>query len=768
MSGESAKFQTLMSQGHSSVWEQDWNKAVEFYRQALEEVPDHPMALSSLALVYYQIKKYDEALRMYQRVSAINPNDPMPFEKIGAIYERVGMILDAVRSYMQGAEMQLKSHDVDRAIENFHHATRLDPENQTIHTRLAMIYDKMGRKENAANEYLITASLMQQNGEISKALQIVQYTLTLNPDNETAKKARSLLKENKPLPKYEQNIATAKDLSDESENEEAAEPVQLYDPITEARLYALKQMAGLLFDQNEEARQVNRRGVYALTRGTGGLSPEQAERTRIQLHLSQTIDLQTSGQDEAAAIELESAIELGLNQSASFFVLGLLVRTRDPQKGLKYLQKSVKNPNYELGSYLLIGEIYDHMNQYKEASNAALQALKLADAESVPPEQADELIQLYEPIFESQTQVNDEKDLRNLYQVIIRQLIRPDWREYLKDARKQLPPQPEGSPPLPLAEMLLETNSGHVVEALTTIRQLAAEGKLRTAMEEAYHALTFAPTYLPLHVQMGELLISEGRVMEAIEKFMLVASLYNVRGESTQAIRLLERVTKLAPMDMSVRTMLIEMLKSSGRLDDAIQQIMDLANVYYLLAELEKARQTYESALTLSQQSGSTRRWAVQILNKLADIELQSLDWKSAITIFEQIRSIQPLDSTPRATLIDLHFRMAQNEAAMSELESYLRLLENNNRYEQAIHFMDQLLADRPENGMLQKRMIALCTSHNEQTKAVEKMDGLAEKLMAEGNIPAVLSTLQLIIGLNPSNTGDYQKLYEQLKPQGK
>ena len=35
-------------------------------------------------------------------------------------------------------------------------------------------------------------------------------------------------------------------------------------------------------------------------------------------------------------------------------------------------------------------------------------------------------------------------------------------------------------------------------------------------MEEAYHALSYAPLYLPLHVEMAEVLISEGRIMQNI------------------------------------------------------------------------------------------------------------------------------------------------------------------------------------------------------------------------------------------------------------
>jgi len=774
MTGDSAKFQTLMNQGHSAAWDQDWDKAAEFYTQALEEVPDHPTALASLGISRFQLKQYDEALRDYQRVSALQPDDPMPFEKIARIYERVGMLQEAVQSFMQGGESEIKNHDVDRAVDDFNNALRLNPENQTVHTRLAMIYDKLGRKDDAANEYLATASLMQSAGEKNKTLQVIQYILQMAPNHAGAKKALELFQNNQTLPRPERRkgstgpvrMAQVRQMEGGAEADISEAPAH-YDPITETRLKALKEMASLLFEQSEENQassgQVNRKGMQSLTRGTGGLSPEMAERVRIQLHLSQAIDAQTSGQDEQAASDLETAINLGLNQSASFFVLGLLLRKKDAKKALVYLQKSVKNPLYAMGSYLLMAEMEEKNAQYQEAALHSLHALKIADSETVPFEQSGELAQLYEPILDSQTRVTDEKDLRNLFHIINEQLMRADWREYLTAARRQLPPQPEGSPPLPLAELLLETNSSQVVEAMINVKRLASEGKYRSAMEDAFHALVYVPLYLPLHVEMGELLISEGRVMEAVEKFLLVASAYTVRGEPIQAINLLRRVTRLAPMDLSVRGMLIDLLKSEGRLDDAIQQYMDLANVYYLLAELDLARQTYQSALSLSQQSSSTRQWAIQVLNKLADIELQSLDWKQAIRIFEQLRSLQPQEPGPRATLIDLHLQMGQTNMAMSELDSYLKLMEAPEEAAKSGHFIEKLLDDRPGQVGLQQRMVNFYVSHDQTDKAVEKLDSLAEKLLKGEDKINALATVKRIIALNPPNASEYQKLYTEL-----
>ena len=78
------------------------------------------------------------------------------------------------------------------------------------------------------------------------------------------------------------------------------------------------------------------------------------------------------------------------------------------------------------------------------------------------------------------------------------------------------------------------------------------------------------------------LLIKEGRVQDAVEKFMLVAQLYSLRGDASAAIRLLSRVTQMAPMDLSIRGRLIELLTAQGRVDEAIQQYIDLAEIYNL------------------------------------------------------------------------------------------------------------------------------------------------------------------------------------------
>ena len=82
MPGSEDVFQKAMNQGHSHAWDQEWGKAVVSYRKALEVIPDHPKALSSLGLALLQSQQYDEALQIYKRVAEFTPTDPVPFERI--------------------------------------------------------------------------------------------------------------------------------------------------------------------------------------------------------------------------------------------------------------------------------------------------------------------------------------------------------------------------------------------------------------------------------------------------------------------------------------------------------------------------------------------------------------------------------------------------------------------------------------------------------------------------------------------------------------
>jgi len=775
MSGDQQAFLTAMNQGHSAAWDQNWSEAVNHYRIALEQYPEDPMALISIGLALLEMQDFEGALMHYQKVSSISPNDPVPYEKMAFIYESMGRIKDAVKIGMQAAEMQLRSKDVEKSIESWQHVIELEPENLNARTRLAMIYDKMGKKSEAAGEYLAAASLMQSAGDNQKAIQAVRYCLQIASDNIDVQNAMKLLKSNQRLPKpvrtktgKPMNQVRLANIQQLQASDTSVTEIKM-DPVAETRQNALEELATMLFDSSDsDSGSTGKRSIAALTRGTGGLSLEQSERTRILLHLGHAIDLQSGGNEKRAAEELQRVLDIGLEKTSVYFTLGLFLVDDNPQKALKYLHNALRRKEYANASYLLIGKINEKQDNLQDATTAYLQAYRLADLMTVPDEYVDELKQLYEPILEAQQHETNPKNLMAVCQNVRSQLMRADWREYLKKARAQMPAVSEDNPPVPLIEMLLHSRSGQVVEALASVRELTQRGFYRSAMEEAFHELQFAPTYMPLHLQIGELMAKSGQVEEAIKKYLLVAELYKVRGESDQSIRVLKKVTEFAPMDLTIRNKLIELLSNSNQIDEAIHEYLEMGEIYYRLAELDKARQSYLLALRLAQQSRTNRKWAVQILTKIADIDMQRLDWRQALRIFEQLRSLQPEDKASRAQLIDINMRLGQLPAALKEVDDFVKIMEEGQKTKEVVQFLNELLKEHQENIHIRKRLMDAFIRYGHTSKAIQQMDKMADQLLDTGDRRGAVEMVEAIIAMNPPNSNQYRQLLHQMKTEGK
>lgn len=189
MAGNQTLFEEAMNKGHSAAWDQEWEQAARYYRMAVEEFPDHAAALSNLGLALFELQDFDEALQVYKRVALINPDDPIPAEKMARIYERQGRLNEAIRAGMQAAELHLKARDVEKSIEGWQRVLSLNPEIFTAHSRLALIYERLGKKAEAVSELIACASLMQHAGDTQKAQQIVLYALKLIPGSAEATQA---------------------------------------------------------------------------------------------------------------------------------------------------------------------------------------------------------------------------------------------------------------------------------------------------------------------------------------------------------------------------------------------------------------------------------------------------------------------------------------------------------------------------------------------------------------------------------------------------
>ncbi|MBI5823559.1 MAG: tetratricopeptide repeat protein [Chloroflexi bacterium] len=769
MPGRDDIFQKAMNEGHSAAWDQEWDKAVSAYRRALQEMPDNPKALSSLALALYQSGAIEEALQIYMNVAKLSPDDPVPMEKVAQLSERLGNLKNAMDAALRAGDLFLQQRDTEKALENWVRVTNLNPEHAIARSRLAQVHEKLGHAQQSVTEYLALASIIQRAGNAEKSKEMVDKAQSISPNSVEVKQAQTLLKTGQLLPKPIRGkggtgpirMSQVKQLQEPH----ASRASSGLDPITEARQKALTQLAELLFEFSDESPAAQeRRGLSAIMKGTGGISMQNAEQTTVVLHLGQAIDAQSKGKESQAAEEMEAALEANFKHPALYFNLGLLrYKGERYESAQRFLQNAIKHHDYALGTRLLLGQMLAKKSDFHAAALEYLEALKLADSMTVPSDQADDIRQQYEPFIEAQKNQKDESALQKICENINGLLTRPDWREQMHKTRDQMPKQ-DGEMLAPLADVILQAQSSSVLESMNRINQLARMGSLRSAMDEAFDAVLHAPTYLPLHTLMGDLLVQEGRPTEAIAKYGVVAQSYSARGEVLQATKLLRRIIQLSPMDLGSRNRLIDQLIARGQIDDAIHEYLELAAIHYRLAELDMARKTFTIALRLVQQGNASRDWNTHILQRMADIDLQRLDWKQALRVYEQIRTLAPDDDSARKQIIELNLRMAQPDKALSELENYINHLESQNKNELAITFLEELVKDHEDQPLLKRTLAAQLHHTGRTTEAVTLLDVLGEVLMEKGDREGAIDAINQIVLMNPPTVEEYRQLLNQMR----
>jgi predicted Zn-dependent protease len=148
----------------------------------------------------------------------------------------------------------------------------------------------------------------------------------------------------------------------------------------------------------------------------------------------------------------------------------------------------------------------------------------------------------------------------------------------------------------------------------------------------------------------------------------------------------------------------------------------------------------------------------------MADIDMQRLDWRQAIRIYEQIRTLRPDDEATRKNLVDLSLRLGQTAQAAAELESYMSYLQTSNNRIRAIPFIEELLQDRPEDITLRRNLAQAYHQAGRVDDAVKELDAIAESMLDTGKKDDAVVIINQILLMNPPNADQYRQLLIQLQ----
>ncbi len=771
MAGNRKVFKEAMRAAANVAWEGNWEQAIEAYQRALREFPDDIDALTGLGMAYASIDRSEEALDAYQRASDLAPEDPVLLERVGKMLEELGRAKEASEAYLDcGRHYINQQQTAHLAVACWEDAARVHPNSVKAHVSLLEHYQQQGRIGAAVEECLVLARIYRDRGRIDYGIRICQHALKLSPRNSEALALLDKLRYGKqPL---EEDVAEQGEPTDvppvkagweppkdiklpEAETLDfAASPAdepseQKGSPVESTRRKALTDLAESVFEEEE----------------TAATRADRLSKEAVDALISKAIDFQTRGSVEEAIAAYQKVLEAGAGRPAVHFNLGLLYQEKLRfDDAITQFEPAVSHPDYKLGGHFALGECYRARGRIDEALEHFIEVLKIVDLATVEREHADDLINLYEHLTDGYLAKGDHDQALEFANSLVTFLNEQGWEDKVMLARQRLDTLTQEGPMVTLAEALTVPDSERILESIAMSQEYVKRDMHYTAVEECYLALESAANYLPIHRQLAEVSLAMGKVDKAVKKLVVIADTYRVRGTARQAAAMYRQALKLAPMDTAVRTKLIDLLISHGEIDKALSNYLILADSFYHLAQMDQAKDVYREALRLVPRVDQERDWTVRILHKIGDIDMQRVDWKRAVSIYEQIRDLAPSDERARLTLMDLYYRIGQPRKAVEEIDDLLQTYREEERPKRLFAVLNDVVERWPDVIPLRARLAQAYLDAGHTEEALEHLDQLGDLQLNAGREAQAKATIRAIIALQPPNVDEYKVLLQQIE----
>jgi len=287
---------------------------------------------------------------------------------------------------------------------------------------------------------------------------------------------------------------------------------------------------------------------------------------------------------------------------------------------------------------------------------------------------------------------------------------------------------------------------------------------LLTASEECLQAIQKAPFSLLLHIRLAEILLKQDHPDVAINKYLMVAKTYQIRNQVDKAIGIYKKILRLAPMDVTIRSRLIDLFISTGNPEEALEQYLTLANSYYQLAQVDQAIEKYNEALDLSEQLDDPTEWKQQILGQMGDIYKQRFDWQKALDAFEALLALNPRNRQMLRQVIDLNFKLRRANQALEYLNTLIKLYNERNQAARVLDLLQELSGSYPDNMELRQQLAMAYRENDMRAKAIAEYDALGEMQLEKGMHHDAATTIQTILDLAPDDPEGYRRLLQQIR----
>jgi cytochrome c-type biogenesis protein CcmH/NrfG len=190
---DSAQMHQLLA--HEETRDGNTNAAIAEYRKAIAIDPHLPGVHFELAELLHTSEDpaiKNEAEQEYRAALAANPQDEKTISRLGDIAAQKGDLKQEYADYAQAVALQpadanaklalakalLEMNQEDKALELLEASEQLEPTNAIVHYRLATLYRKKGRTEDARRE----ADLYKKYKDMKDKLRALYKGMLIQPE----------------------------------------------------------------------------------------------------------------------------------------------------------------------------------------------------------------------------------------------------------------------------------------------------------------------------------------------------------------------------------------------------------------------------------------------------------------------------------------------------------------------------------------------------------------------------------------------------------
>jgi tetratricopeptide (TPR) repeat protein len=632
MAGNRAIFERAMEQSREAARSGRWEDSLKSAIRALQEFAQDADARIAAAVALFNTGKLDRALQIFVDLRASDQNNPFYLGYIAQCNSRQGNAGAAVESFRSLADLHIAQRRPAQAVEPLRELLALRPDMDDQRRRLARLYEDLGAVRDAANEHLTLARRLFDGQQFDLAAEEAETSLRIDPNSREAKDLIVALRDAMSRAAGIQPAAPTTPGSNELRAstggmtgglrsqqfqvekliEQAIKHQEAGDSDGAAEFYEQAVAAGM-----ERADVLYSLGLIYQERGdhkgaVGVLNraandPEYA----LSSHFALGQSYRELGQLPQAAQEFEQTI--GLVDLASI--------GRSEADDLINMYDSAATIYSQIGDIARAAALYSTLSTFLESKRWGRERAAEFKARAKELSERNMFAKLrtlgtgaltQQQAAAEASQPSDEAMPGNWGKIRpITDFLRSDRPATTGGLGAQPEPKPITEPLLILETMpvviephfapatpLDTTGLSSEVESWVTISgKYLDQGLIEAALDACHEVIRLDVEYLPIHLRMGEIYERQGRPEEALSKYQLLIDTYRVRNEPERAIDVYFRFIDLSPDTINARSRLAEILKNAGRIDEAVEQSIYVANTYYRLGQSNKALEEYRRLL---------------------------------------------------------------------------------------------------------------------------------------------------------------------------